>query len=204
MPTGIQDIEIDFVNQAGTVANTQTLRLMINNNLPDIDLLEIQYKNKTVNPCDIVSVDTSADPVKVHYRAFDAEGDVYCYGLDACHGQGKHDQLIPQTVPADGHGVADAWMSAPANPKFPPETCAYEFRLWAYANVVNGYSYVGYTEATEHVTFQCPQASPFHVLSVNPVFPMGLKTQDGRTGRSVGKRQFAFCRPADQSAGRQK
>ena len=102
VPTGIQDIEIDFVNQAGTVANAQTLRLMIDNNLPDVQLLEIQYKNKTVNPCDIVSIDTSADPVKVHYRAFDAEGDVYCYGMDAYHGQGKHDQLIPQTIPADG------------------------------------------------------------------------------------------------------
>ena len=186
VPAGIQDIEIDFVNQAGTVANTQTLRLMIDNNLPNVELLEIQYKNKTVNTCDIVSIDTSADPVRVHYRAYDAEGDVYCYGLDAYHGQGKHDQLIPQTVPADGHGVADAWVSAPVNPKFPPETCAYEFRLWAYAKVVNGYSYVGYTEATEHVTFLCPQTPPVRVLSIKPIFTMGSNTQDGRTGKIGG------------------
>jgi hypothetical protein len=185
IPPGIHDLEIDFINPAGTVVNTQSLRLMIDNNLPDVEILEIQYKNKPVNACDIVSVDASADPVKVHYKAFDVEGDVYSFGLDAYHGYNKLDRLIPPTLPTDGHGVADAWLSAPVNPKFPSETCAYELRLWATANVVNGYSYIGYTEATEHVTFLCPQAPPFKVLATKEVFPVGLQTIDKRTGTII-------------------
>jgi hypothetical protein len=109
---------------------------------------------------------------------------VHSFGLDAYHGQGRVDTLIPPTYPADGHGVADAWLSAPVNPKFPSETCAYELRLWADANVVNGYSYLGYTEATEHVTFLCPQA-PYKLLAIKAIFPLGLKTTDRKTGKII-------------------
>lgn len=185
LSTGIHDVEIDFISQAGTVVNTQALRLMIDNNLPDVEILEIQYKNQAVKPCDIVSIQPDTDPVKVHYRAYDVEGDVYSFGLDAYHGENKVDHLIPATNPTDGHGVADAWFSAPVNPKFPPETCAYELRLWAYAKVVNGYSYLGYREASDHVTFLCSQAPPYKVLATKPLFPMGLKTSDGKTGKII-------------------
>jgi hypothetical protein len=183
LPTGTHDVEFDFVNQAGTVVNTQALRLMIDNNLPDVEILEIQYRNQTVQPCDIVSIQPSTDPVKVHYRVFDAEGDVYSFGLDAYHGENKVEHLIPTTYPTDGHGVADAWLSAPVNPKFPPETCAYELRLWAYANVVNGYSFLGFRETSDHVTFLCPQAPPYKVLATKAIFPFGVKTTDGKIGK---------------------
>ncbi len=182
LATGTYDLEIEFMNAVGTVVSSQALRLMIDNNLPDVRILEVNYKGQTVAPCDIVTIDTGNDPVKVHFRAYDVEGDVYCYGLNAYHGQNKVDALVPTTYPIDGHGVADMWLSAPVNPKFPSETCAYEFRLWAYAKVVNGYSYLGYTEDSTHVTFQCPTATPYKMIT-KMTFPLGLTSADGKTGK---------------------
>jgi len=182
--TGTHDLEIDFVNQSGTVVDTQTLRLMVDNNQPEVEIYEIKYNNKTVQPCDIVNIVPGGGTVNIHYRAYDAESDMRVFGLGAYHGEGKYDEILAETVPADPHGVADA--SVAAAPKFPPETCAYEFRLWAYSNVVNGYSFLGYTEATEHVTLIVPTAAPYKVLATKPTFPSGLKSVDGRTG-AIGK-----------------
>lgn len=181
LAAGTYDLEIDFINVSGNLSSTQTIRLMIDNNLPDVEILQIQYKNQTVHACDVVTIDESADPVKVEYRAFDVEGDLYAYGLNAYHGEALVNVLVSTTYPADSHGVADGWVSASSNPKFPPQTCAYEFRLWATPNVVNGYAYIGYTEATSHVTFLCPNAPKYKVMATRAIFPFGHRPINERT-----------------------
>ena len=203
--TGIHALTIEFPDQAAV--KPQVLKLMIDNTLPDVRILEIMYKQHAVAPCDIVNVDSGSDPVMINYRAYDVEGDVYRYGLEALYGHNADVTLIastdptnpatypidptanpPKTYPTDGHGVADLWLYAPVNPKFPPQTCAYEFRLWATPNVVNGYSQIGYTEDTLHVTFQYPltqNAPPPVKMKAKRNAGFGMKTTDGKTAKPI-------------------
>jgi len=178
-PTGVHEMEIDFLN-----GQKQNLRLMIDNNLPDLDIIGIQYNQQTVQPCQIVNIVQGKGPVSIQYRAYDYAGDMLNYGLTAYHGEGVADVIVPATSPAGGLGVTNTSVNAPAN--FPSVQCAYEFRLWAYPNVINGYSQIGYTETSDHVTFVVPNAPTYKVLATKPVFPFGLKSADGRTGK-IGK-----------------
>jgi hypothetical protein len=78
------------------------------------------------------------------------------------------------------NGVADQWIdcpmrtSAPIVPVFPPVSCAYQIRLSATPRVTNGYSYIGYSEVTTHVTFRRPGVAPFGVPK-QLVAPFGFK-----------------------------
>lgn len=180
---GVHTLKIEFQDAAKHTVQTQSISLMIDNNLPDVRILEISYKGTTVKPCDIVNVTPGTDPVKIRYVAYDTEGDLRWYGLDAyfAHGEVFAPALIPMTDPTnpatypildhtasppthlvtDGHGVPEGsniWLWTTTT--FPAKTCAYEFRLWAYPNVTNGCDYIGYTEDTLHVTFQVPTPTP--------------------------------------------
>ena len=58
---------------------------------------------------------------------------------------------------------------------FPPVTCAYQIRLSATARVTDGYSYIGYTEATTHVTFMRTGAA---LAPVELAAPFGMSATE--------------------------
>lgn len=183
LKSGIHTLNLDILDQ-NTVVQSQAIQLFIDNNLPDTRIIDITYKGQIVAPCDIVTIDThSTDPVKVDYVVYDTEGDVYDYGLYVYHGHNQLDVLLPQTVPVDHHGPGSVTCVAPAPPAFPPETCAYEFRLWAYANVTNGNCYLGYADDTVHVTFQVPQSGAAAALKkvMKRPMPNKMSLNDGRS-----------------------
>ena len=165
---GLYHLSLEFFDSAGKVVsifvpqtkNVQVLPLMIDNNLPDVRILGVRYRNQEVPACAIDKVLDTADPVQIEFRAFDPEGDLLSYQLDAFYGDNVRVQppLAQGTYPGAGNwqGVAQTMISAPAvgANKFPPTTCAYEFRLSATPRVTNGYGYIGYTEFTRHVTFE--------------------------------------------------
>lgn len=187
LPTGMHEWVIRFFKEDGTAVPVpnQTLRLFVDNTLPEVNILGVTYKGVAVEPCSIVNIDeTSNDPVRIHYRAYDAEGDLLGYHLHAHYGGPATPafELLPPGAgqyPGSGNwqGVADAWLDAPVAPnRFPPVSCAYQIRLSAYPRVTDGYQYIGYTEADYHATFQ---RSPAHNF-VKPAMPMllGFKPDD--------------------------
>jgi hypothetical protein len=182
LPTGLHEFQVAFLNAGGGAVPSapQTLQLYIDNALPDLQLYEIRYQGHVVAPCSIVDVAETPDPVQVHFRAFDPEGDLLGFALYAYYGG-------PATAPinllpagmggypgGNWQGVADQWIDCPLSPKFPPVSCAYQFRLSASPRVTNGYGYIGYTEATSHVTFRRPGVAPFGVMKPL-VLPFGFK-----------------------------
>ena len=107
--------------------------------------------------------------MKIHFRAFDPEGDLLSFAMYGYYGGPATPpmNLLPAGMgvyPGAGlwNGVADQWIdcpmrtSAPIVPVFPPVSCAYQIRLSATPRVTNGYSYIGYSEVTTHVTFRRP------------------------------------------------
>lgn len=175
---GLHDFQAVFYDQAGNplpkaAQPPETLQLFVDNNLPDVRILGVRYRGAEVLPCSILEV-AGTDPIQVHLRAFDAEGDLLAYRLDAHfgHGQVYTPPLAKGDYPGGNwQGVADTWISAP--PEFPAVTCAYQLRLSATARVTNGYGYVGYTETTDHVTLVRKQAPALRVTP-HALFPFGF------------------------------
>ena len=171
LTTGIHEFQVVFLNAAGAAlaAPAQTLSLYIDNVQPELQLYEIRYKGSTVAPCSVVEITETPDPVQVRLRAFDPEGDLLRYSLQAHYGgpgTAAFDLLPAGMGPYPGgnwQGVADQWIDCPLSPRFPPVSCAYQFRLSATARVTNGYGYLGYSEVTSHVTFRRPGVAPFGV-----------------------------------------
>jgi hypothetical protein len=171
LTTGIHEFQVVFLNTAGATipAPPQTLTLYIDNVQPELQLFEIRYKGATVAPCSVVEITETPDPVKVRFRAFDPEGDLLNFSLMAYYGGPGTPaiNLLPAGMgPYPGgnwQGVADQWIDCPLSPRFPPVSCAYQFRLSATARVTNGYGYIGYNEVTSHVTFRRPGVAPFGV-----------------------------------------
>ncbi len=183
--TGIHEFQIQFFNTAGglVASPAQTLQLYIDNALPQLQLYEIRYKGATVAPCSIVEITETPDPVQVRFRAFDPEGNLLSFALQAYYGgPGTAPvNLLPAgmgSYPGAGiwTGVADTTVNCPVAPdKFPPRTCAYQFRLSARPRVTNGYGYIGYTEVTSHVTFRRP-GGPAALAAPKPlVTPFGTR-----------------------------
>lgn len=190
---GLYEIETEFFTDSNVPVQSthQTMPIFIDNNLPDVRILGVRYKNKDVAPCDIVSVDESPDPVQIHIRAFDPEGDMYAYALNAYYGDNQvfSPPLAQQTYTGatpDWKGVDDAWISAgsPAH-KFPPITCAYQFRLSATPRVTNGYDYIGYAESTMHVTLQRSGAPHITALRFAKEQLMGFTGPEGSFKKGV-------------------
>jgi len=159
--SGTHEVKFEFLDDTDTVVTgyTQKFNLMIDNNLPNVDIVDIQYKDtsntwKSVQPCDILNIKPGPDMLQISYVANDAAGDLKDYGLTAWYGHDQAVDIIPDTTPANGHGVGDDKNPATvtAGPNFPPQTCAYEFRLWAYANVTDGCDWIGYVDDSWHVT----------------------------------------------------
>jgi hypothetical protein len=187
--TGLYHLSLEFFDATGKLINVpvpqttqaQRVPLMIDNHLPDVRIMGVKYKNQEIPACAIVKVLDTPDPVQIEFRAFDDEGDLSAFRLDAFYGDNQRVEppLAQGSYPGTGNwqGVADTVISAPsAGPnKFPPTTCAFEFRLSATARVTNGYSYIGYVEATRHVTFERTGAP--HVLATRfaKEFPVGFE-----------------------------
>lgn len=159
--TGSNSFQVEFRNASGAVvaAPAQTLSLYVDNRLPEVDIYAVEYAGMTVSPCSIVNVSGGATPVRVRYRAYDPEGNLLNYALRAYYGGPSTPSI--NLLPAgtgnypggDWQGVADTWVNCPLPPAFPPVSCAYQFRVSATPRVTNGYGYIGYVEATTHVTF---------------------------------------------------
>jgi hypothetical protein len=151
----LHQFQIEFFTAAGAAvpAPAQTLTLLIDNAAPDLQILGIRYRGHNVVPCDIVNITAPPAPVEVDIKAFDIAGDLNNYALNAYYGQNQvvTPPLASVSWPGGNwQGTADTWISAPLT--FPPQTCAYQFRLSAGKRVTNGYSYIGYWEFSDHVT----------------------------------------------------
>lgn len=182
LPTGIHEFQVEFRNAENTVVASpaQILQLYIDNTTPELQIYEITYKGASVKPCSLVEITETPDPVRVRFRAYDPEGDLLSFYLYAYYGGTSTPRisLLPSGMGSypggNWQGVTDQWIDCPVSPKFPPVTCAYQIRLGAYPRVTNGYTYIGYTEATTSVTFHRPSAPPF-AATPSLVVPFGFK-----------------------------
>lgn len=189
LPTGFHEFRVEFLNAAGQVLPLpgqppiapQILQLYIDNAQPELQIHEVRYKGQPVKPCSIIEITETPDPVQVRFRAFDPEGNLRDFALNAHYGGSGTGaiNLLPAGMGAypggNWQGIADVTVNCPTSPKFPPVTCAYQIRLSARPRVTDGYSYIGYHETATHVTF-IRKGAPAFVLPHPPLVPFGFQS----------------------------
>ena len=165
---GIHELRAEFYRDdpAHTVVATppQTVQLMIDNNLPLVEILQVLHGGNPVAACDMVTMTGPKDGVQAKITVNDLEGHLLGLALTAHWGHGESDTVYSDSYPA--HRVpTHQWSGVtaqvvPAGVWVPQKTCAHQFRLGATARVTNGYTYIGYVEDTYHVTLIKPAAAP--------------------------------------------
>lgn len=184
--TGTHELQAQFFRSDGTVVPTpaQTLSLMIDNNLPLVDIMQVLHNGVPVSACAMVTMTDANDGVRVKITVDDLEGHLRELALRAYWGDGASALIYSDAYPAHRNpahqwsGVAS--LVVPAGEWTPPVTCAYQFRLSATPRVTNGYTYIGYVEDTYHVTLIKPGgvAAPVVARLLETRLPFG-QTADG-------------------------
>lgn len=144
----LHQFRIQFFNAASApvASPAQVLTLRVDNKLPDVEVLDIGHNGASVPPCAIVTMDDASDGVQVSFQAFDPEGDLLSYSVDALWGAGSSaniagDSYPPHRVPSHvWQGVSSSTVPASPAEWVPPVTCAYMFRVTATARVTDGTS----------------------------------------------------------------
>lgn len=162
-PDLLHQFQVQFFNDAGAVVASpvQSLTVRVDNNLPEVALLDVTHNGASVTACALVTLTGPEDGLRFMIRAFDAEGDLSDYALTAEYGDnGK------MTIASDGYSShrsrSHVWqgvtsLTVPADPWAPPQQCAYLFRLTATARVTDGYNFpVGSSSTFRTITLLVP------------------------------------------------
>ncbi len=197
-PAGLHQFRAEFLraDDTGVRSPRQTLTLMLDNNIPHVDIVNILHDGTPVPPCALEYMTSNTDGLKFRITVNDAEGHLRYYRLAAHYGDGQP----PITITSDSYpshrnpahqwnGVTNALV--PPAEWVPPITCAYQFRLSARPRVINGYTYIGYTESTSHVTLIKPPLIPIIPIRSSLELPYGLVTksrleEDGTEPKELG------------------
>jgi hypothetical protein len=195
-PNGFHQFELDFFNAVGGAmpAPSQRLTIFVDNTTPDVRLIDILHGGVSVPACGMVTMSGPTDGVQIVYRAFDAEGLLDSYSVDALWGQDQSGNITSDTyVPA--HSGSTSWQgsaSATTAVWHPPITCAYQFRVSASGRVTNGYGAIQWSSTFRNVTITVPfitlkLTTPVEIKQLRPFGFTGDKTIKGTTPTKMGR-----------------
>ena len=145
--------------------NTQNnFTIIVNNTNVQVEILAVKKDTgEVVQECGIIDVNSSIENIEFVVKAYHPDGYLRQYTLHALYGSNKdggdvlHEQYVGMhdgsppiwhgelsksyhSSAAYGAGMLDAW-----------ETCAYQFRLNAYARTTNGYNHIKWRQWNEHL-----------------------------------------------------
>jgi hypothetical protein len=164
-PTGLHDFKVEFFHADMTpvTAPDQTLSLQLDNGLPQVHVTDIQHGGVSVPACSIVDMTGATDSVEVFITAYETNGHLYKWWIDAEWGDGASTLINSGSYPSP-HPADHLWngvTSLDAGSFVPPTTCAYQFRVSADMRATNGYIFpVGYATSYRNITLITPAASP--------------------------------------------
>lgn len=162
LPDGTYNLRLKAFGAAFTpitltgTANGLTLR--INNKAPVVEILSIARESGSlIGECGIVSLTGPQENLRFRITASHPDGFLDNYSLVALVGRNRYAGLIASDSHAQNHSGQTSWSGVTdtlfetlpamtAGRLNPWESCAYQFRLGAWARVTNGYGLVYYNE----------------------------------------------------------
>jgi len=184
---GIHELKVELYRDdaAPTVVATppQTVQLMIDNNLPLVDIVQVLHNGVPLSACAMETMTGADDGVRISVTAKDPEGHLKDLTLRAYWGDGASATIYSDAYPAH-RNPTHKWEGVtaqvvPAGEWVPPVTCAYQFRISATARITNGYTYIGYVEDQYHLTLIKPgvRGVPAIMRLVETRLPYGVSAQ---------------------------
>lgn len=163
--SGLHSFYARFYDEYGTIVPVplEILTLMVDNYLPEVDIVEIRHDGYEIPACSIEEVSGLGDGVQVKINVNDPEGHLRYYELTAHFGEGDTDDLGSDTYAAHRNPThlwsgTSGTLLLPPTEWAPPYSCAYQFRLTAYPRTTNGYGWVhSHRTDTHHVTLIVPE-----------------------------------------------
>ena len=136
------------------------LTLTINNKAPTVSILSIaRASGALISECGIVGLTGPQENLRFRITASHPDGFMDSYSLVALVGRNRYAGLIASDSHAASHSGQASWTgitdtpfdTLPAMTALPPrlapwESCAYQFRLGAWARITNGYGLIYYNE----------------------------------------------------------
>ncbi len=173
---GLHDFKAEFFRADGSSvpAPPQTLALMVDNNWPHVQVIDILHSGKSVPACAIEHMSSKTDGVTIRFKVWDIEGNLQRYDLLALWGTDESASITSDVYANHASTVSWQGESQKDSPLFvPPVTCAYQFRVRAWPKTTNGWSTFSGVEATKHVTLIVP-GSPVVPMKIAEAFPLGF------------------------------
>jgi DNA-binding beta-propeller fold protein YncE len=128
-----------------------TVDLLFDNVPPVMDIQSVEHDGQPLDECALIT-SGSAD-ITITFKAYDAEGHLYNYGLEDHWGSGKSAAIASDQY-IGVHDGSPTWFGV--NPQsvvytFSNTACAHQIALGGWSNTTNGYSHVHYASDTEHI-----------------------------------------------------
>lgn len=161
---GVHNFRLKAFNPAygaiGLTGPGNGLSLRINNKGPTVSILSIARANGAlISECGIVGLTGPQENLRFRITASHPDGFLDSYSLVALVGRNRYAGLIASDSHAANHSGLASWSgitdtpfdTLPAMTALPPklspwESCAYQFRLGAWARITNGYGLIFYNE----------------------------------------------------------
>lgn len=184
-PAGLHQFQTQFFDNADSIVTTPTqiLSLMVDNNLPRVEIEEIRHNGNPVSTCGIVQMANTTDGLQFLITVDEAEGHLLKYDLRAFYGE-NNKRLIVSDRYENHQASGPEWrgvnsLVVPPELWKPPTTCAYQFRLSASPRVTNGYHYLGNRAvATQHITILTSGNGAAIAPRILDNLPLGLTALD--------------------------
>lgn len=188
---GMHQFQARFFQSNGTTVvatPAQTVPLMLDNNQPQVQIVNILHNGNPVPACAIETMLDNNDGLRFRITANDVEEHLQGYALTAHWGDNQSATIVSDSYA--GHpNPAHLWSGVinsqvPMGEWIPPVSCAYQFRLSAWPRVTNGYSFLGGVDTTRHVTIIKPGGMMAAAIApfITKEFPFGMS---GRKGPDV-------------------
>jgi len=129
----------------------QDVPFLVDNLPPSMDILEVKHDGVPLDECALI---VSGSPtIDITFKAHDAEGHLYNYGLQDNWGSAKSAPITSDQY-IGVHDASPTWSGV--NPQtvtytFSNTACAHSLTLGGWANTTNGYGFIHYSSDNEHI-----------------------------------------------------
>ena len=129
----------------------QDVPFLVDNLPPSMDILEVKHDGQVLDECQLI---VSGSPtIDITFKAHDAEGHLYNYGLQDNWGSAKSAPITSDQY-IGVHDGSPTWSGV--NPQtvtytFSNTACAHSLTLGGWANTTNGYGFIHYSSDNEHI-----------------------------------------------------
>jgi hypothetical protein len=166
LSNGLHTVSVDLFKEDGTIVGHNELKVMIDNQWPQVSIDQIIHDNNPVKTCEIVKSGSHVFTFRITSQ--DPEQHLLSWKLIAYWGNDKS-KLVAQDDYGNHITTTKKWLGVASNQNIPAQPwdasvpndgtsthCAHTFRLAVWDRVIDGWNYLHYNEYNKSITIDVP------------------------------------------------